>query len=266
MASEGMSAKSSQAVSEGTHRSVRRYRLNRWRLAADVLVLTLISVALWRGLAALGRLWGHAFNFWMAHTGLPARVGEIVESGSGGWLPWIPVSVATLLPTSAIWWGSVGVCVAVWICTLFMNRERLPSIYFLRLLVLVHASALIYFYGWPDRLPIPVAEYLSTLFRQSMVVVLLLPALFGLVLFPFALSVGVRYGAVVVGVVFVMLVAPLQAACIAWVLHVGSILMLPVLFLFFGFLPQLIGLMGIYGFALSLLPPDEVLIRRGSLI
>lgn len=253
-------------ASERTHRSVRRYRLNRARMAVDVLLLAVISVAIWRGLDALGVLWGSQFDFWMRHTVLPARVDEGALAMAGFGVPRLGILVGTLLPTAVEWWGSALVCACVWIYTLFMNRERLPLLYFLRLLVLVHVSALVYFYLWPDRLPISVAAYLSDMFRHGMYVVLLLPALFGLVLFPFALSIGVRYGAILAGALFIVLATPLQVACVAWLLHAGSVLMLPVLFLFFGFLPQLVGLMGIYGFALSLLPPDEVLIQRGVLI
>jgi hypothetical protein len=249
-----------------THRSVRRYRLNRWLLAADVLLLVVISVAFWRSLDVLGGIWGQQFDFWMQKTGLPARIDDGASIEVGSWVRRIAVSAATLMPTATAWWGSALVCAGVWIGTMFMNRERLPLVYFLRLLVLVHASALFYFYLWPDRLPISVAAYLSDMFRQAMYVVVLLPLLFGLVLFPFALSVGVRYGAVLAGALFVVLATPLQVAFVACLLHMGSVLMLPVLFLFFGFLPLLIGLMGIYGFALSLLPPDAELIKRGVLI
>lgn len=43
-------------------------------------------------------------------------------------------------------------------------------------------------------------------------------------------------------------------------------MMMPVLYLFFGLLPQVMGLMGIYGFALSLLPSDDVLSLEDVLI
>jgi hypothetical protein len=38
---------------------------------------------------------------------------------------------------------------------------------------------------------------------------------------------------------------------------------MPTLYLFFGLLPQIVALMGIYSFALSLLPADETLFKRG---
>lgn len=61
------------------------------------------------------------------------------------------------------------------------------------------------------------------------------------------------------------LFVPLQAAYEAWVLQKGDILFMPALFLFFGLWPQVVGLMGIYSFFLSLLPGDEDLFRRGLL-
>lgn len=62
-----------------------------------------------------------------------------------------------------------------------------------------------------------------------------------------------------------LLFVPLQAACEAWVLQKGDVQFIPTLFLFFGLLPQVVGLMGIYSFFLSLLPSDDDLFRRGLL-
>jgi hypothetical protein len=42
-------------------------------------------------------------------------------------------------------------------------------------------------------------------------------------------------------------------------------LFLPTLYLFFGLLPQIVALMGIYSFAISLQPTDEELFNRGIL-
>lgn len=249
-----------------TPRALRRYRLN-WPIVwLDILLLCALIVGTWWLLQIVMPWWAEQFNFWSDKTGLLANVHMDEIPPNWRLLPPFHVTAATIMPSETIWWFVALVCALLWAWTLRMNRERLPLIYFIRLLVLVQCSALAYFYLWSESLPTSSDQYLVDIFRQSAGFILLLPVLFGLALFPFALAWWVKYGAVITAMVFLFVSVPLQAACIAWALQTGSAMMMPVLYLFFGLLPQVMGLMGIYGFALSLLPSDDALSREDVLI
>ncbi len=249
------------------HRSIRRFRL-RWHvLALDAAMLTALSVALWFSLRWVLEFWAQQFEFWGSRTGLVALgTGASVQLSAAAGMPKLVFNTVSVFPSATLWWASTLLSLVLWVGASRMSRERLPLIYFLRLLLLVHATALLYFYVWPDRLPIATADYLSNLFQQTTYLLLLLPALLGLVLFPFAVPAWARYGAVLASLLFLVLVVPLQAVCSAWLLSTFSVLLLPVMYLFFGLLPQMLALLGIYGFALSLMPPDAVLVERGLLV
>jgi hypothetical protein len=243
-------------------RGMRRYRLHWPVVLRDVLMVALLTVGVWWCLSLLMPLWVEQLNFWAEKTGLLAyaRVPKVEE-----WtlLPQMTVTAPTLLPSLRIWWLTALACTALWVWSLWLPRERLPLVYGLRVLIIVQLSALAYFYIWPQSLPTTVATYLTDVFRQSAGLMLLVPLLFGLTLYLFTLPWWVKLGATLAALLFLVISVPLQAASCAWILQVGGILFMPVLYLFFSLLPQVVAMMGIYSFALSFLPSQEELVRRG---
>jgi hypothetical protein len=246
------------------HRALRRHTL-RWPVVARDLVLTVALTALvWWALRFVSTLWVAQLNFWFLKTGLMGGA-EVASPISDGLtlIPTFAVSARTMLPTLETWWITAIGCAVVWIASVLVPKDRLPLIYTLRLLVLVQLTALIFFYLWPDSIPTTVANFLTDIFRQSAGLMMLIPSLFALTLYLFALPLWAKMGATLSALLFMVLFVPLQAACEAWILQAGGILFMPTLFLFFGLLPQVVALMGIYSFFLSLLPGDEELSRRG---
>jgi hypothetical protein len=246
------------------HRAVRRHRIS-WRVVArdGVLVLAITWLAWW-AMGDVAKFWTAQLNFWMLKTGLVGHA-DITAMHGTTLLPAFVVSAPTLLPTIGVWWLTALACALVWGATMWFKPDRLPLIYFLRLVVLVQVSSLVFFYAWPESLPTTVANFLTDVFRQSAGLMLLVPALFALTLYLFVLPFWAKYGATAAALLFIVLFVPLQVACDAWILQLGGILFMPTLYLFFGLLPQVIALMGIYSFALSFLPSDEVLAQRGAL-
>jgi hypothetical protein len=249
------------------HRAVRSYRMQWPVLARDVLVTIALTWLVWRCLGDIAQWWVEQLNFWMIKTGMLGGA-QITPSSAQSGLSLIPkfdIVTPTFLPTIRIWWITAIVCVVMWAYSMWLKPSRLPLIYFLRLLVLVQASSLVFFYVWPQSLPTTVANFLTDIFRQSAGLMLLVPALLALTLYLFALPWWIKYLATLSALLFMTFFVPLQAATSAWILQVAGILFMPTLYLFFGLLLQIVALMGIYSFALSLLASDETLVQRGIL-
>jgi hypothetical protein len=247
------------------HRAVRSYRMQWAVLVRDFLVMLGFTVLVWRYLGDAAVWWMQQLNFWILKTGLLGHA-QLLPAQSGDGIAFIPkfaVAAPTFLPTAATWWLTVLGCAALWLYVRWLKTDRLPLIYFVRLLVLVQITALVFFYFWPESIPTSVANFLTDVFRQSAGLMLLVPALFMLTLHLFALPWWVKYASVLAALAFLVLFVPLQAACCAWILQMGGILFMPVLYLFFGLLPQIVALMGFYSFALSLLAPNPTLAQHG---
>jgi hypothetical protein len=246
------------------HRAVRRHRLSWKVLVRDGALVLVMTLLMWWLLDGIAIFWTEQFNFWMVKTGMLGYA-DIVVKTDLTLLPKLSVSAPTLLPTAKVWWMTTIACAAIWGMSMLLKPDWLPLIYFLRLLVLVQVSALVFFYAWPESLPTTVANFLTDVFCQSAGLMLLVPALFATTLYLFALPWWAKYGATAAALLFLLLYVPLQVACDALILQLGGILFMPTLYLFFGLLPQVIALMGIYSFALSFLPSDEILMRKGML-
>jgi hypothetical protein len=249
------------------HRAMRSHKL-RWSVVArDLLITVALTWLLWWSLRYVAVAWVAQLNFWIAKTGMAGHAEGVVANAEDelSLIPAFAVSAPTMLPSLGTWWMTAIGCAAVWLASVLVSKQRLPLIYTLRLLVVVQLSALVFFYMWPDSIPTTVATFLTDVFRQSAGLMLLVPSLFALTLYLFALPWWAKIGATFSALLFLLLFVPLQAACDAWILQMGGILFMPTLFLFFGLLPQVLALMGIYSFFLSLLPGDAELSRRGLL-
>jgi hypothetical protein len=247
------------------HRALRSYRMQWPVLLRDLLVTAGLTWLVWFYLSPVGLWWTQQLNFWMLKTGLLGQA-QLLAAKTGTGMALIPsfaVQAPTFLPTASTWWLTALGCALVWMYARGLKSERLPQIYFLRLLVLVQITALVFFYFWPVSIPTTVANFLTDVFRQSAGLMLLLPALFCVTLYLFALPWWIKYLSTLAALLFLVLFVPLQAACSAWVLQLGGILFMPVLYLFFGLLPQIVALMGVYSFALSLLASNPSLSQRG---
>jgi hypothetical protein len=246
------------------HRAVRKHGIVWPVLVRDLVLTMVITWLVWWALFDIAHFWVTQLNFWMLKTGLVGRA-DVTAATGYTLIAGFAVSAPTLLPTMSTWWLTALACGALWGYSIWLPRERLPLIYFVRLLVLVQASSLVFFYAWPQSLPTTVANFLTDVFRQSAGLMLLMPTLFALTLYLFALPWWAKYGATVAALFFMVLFVPLQVACDAWILQMGGILFMPTLYLFFGLLPQVVALTGVYSFALSFLPSDETLVQRGRL-
>ncbi len=247
------------------HRAVRSYRVQWLVLLRDVVVTVLLTLLVWHYLSLMGLWWTQQLNFWMFKMALlgNAQLMPLNARDDAGLIPSFVVTAPTLLPTATGWWLTAVVCAALWAFASTLKPHRLPLIYFLRLVVIVQITALVFFYIWPESIPTTVANFLTDVFRQSAGLMLLLPALFATTLYLFALPWWIKYLSTLAALVFLALFVPLQAACSAWVLQLGGILFMPVLYLFFGLLPQIVALMGFYSFALSLMASNSSLSQRG---
>ena len=247
------------------HRASRSFRMQWLALIRDLIVTLLITGFLWLYLNHIAEFWTLELSFWMYQTGLTGYANTSVSNAVGGisFIPAFDVVVPTTLPTTGRWWLTALLCMILWLWSMRLAPNRLPLIYFMRLVILVQISSLVFFYMWPESLPTTIANFLIDVLRQSISLMLLVPALYAATLYLFVLPWWIKYLATLTALFYLTIFVPLQASCIAWILQVGGILFMPTLYLFFGLLPQIVALMGIYSFALSLLPADETLFKRG---
>lgn len=235
-----------------THRALWRLPLPRRRLAGGVLLalaFTGLLAAVQPGVAAL---WSQEMQAWMQALALPGHF--VPAAAREGGLISLPVPSIELpardLPQATVGLHGLAV-VAVWAMAGWLPDAAKPAAFVLRFAALLHGSAVLFFLGWPASFPHGVAGHVSGGLRQSWVLVLVTPwlHLFTYHLFPF--PAWQKLALTALSLLFIGVLAPLQYASHLALLHLAGPVLMPLLYLLFGLMVPVLGLVALYGWAMS---------------
>ncbi|HEX7024115.1 MAG TPA: hypothetical protein VF187_04775 [Gemmatimonadales bacterium] len=215
-------------------------------LTAGGLLLLLASLP-W-----VGRLWQFCFEQGRALLGIRAPLGEQTWFLPGGPEFTLPVlAMTTPLPESRTL-AVAAVITALGLALSFLLPARwTPLGYFLRLLVAVQASAIGFFAFSPEPFPYRLQDHVFLLLSAGLVVMGLVPLILGLTLHVFDLAFWKKLFLSVAIMGHLAVFVPLQALIHIWLVLHGSAVLMPVLFLVFGLLLDVLVFVSFYGWALS---------------
>ena len=137
-----------------------------------------------------------------------------------------------------------------WVAGLLPDAGK-PGAYLLRFAMLIHGMSVLYFWFWPGSFLHSVPEHTANGLRQTWSLLLLTPWLHlgTYYLFPFPLRQGVALTAITL--VYLIVLAPLQYALHAALLHHLGLVVMPLLYLLFGAMLDILGFVALYGWAMS---------------
>lgn len=141
---------------------------------------------------------------------------------------------------------------AIWLSTMLMQPARyLPIIYFLRALVLVMWTAILYFAFFSAVVPIQLTDYMGKSLAASYVLMALVPWLYGIALYIFDFSLLHKVGVTLVTLCYLAVFVPMQYLLQLIIFHYGSILFLPISFMAFGTFLDVFIIVAIYGWGMT---------------
>jgi len=85
------------------------------------------------------------------------------------------------LPEFGVWAGSLAATLLLFVATFFLSQKFLAIAYFVRAVLAVHATALLYFLIWPSRFPHTPNSYLDALIASGIEIITIVPLLFALI-------------------------------------------------------------------------------------
>lgn len=238
------------------------------------LLLSLGGLALvLSALPLLGQAWQLAFSWMRDYLGIQAPLGDQQFFAPGGISFTLPViAVTTPLPGQQTLMIA-GIAAAVVALLSFLLPVRFtPLKYFLRLLVLLQASSIGFFALSAEPFPYRLMDHVFVLQTAGLVVMGLVPLVLGLTLHVFDLAFWKKLLLTLGILAHLAVFVPLQAMVHIWlVLHATAVVM-PVLFLIFGLLLDVLVFVSFYGWALSWrgelerkeTPPPAHLIRKAA--
>jgi hypothetical protein len=219
-------------------------------LAATLTVVT--SAVIVGGLGSIGRLWSWMYTQLAGPLGFTGGVGQRmfdVRPLPGFSLPYINMQAPA--PSNTVWWAALVITALVLVVSFILPHAFLPLAYVLRLMVIVHSTALVFFRVAPSRFPYDLPQYISSMLAAGVAVLAVTPALLGLTYYLIDVGVVRKVLLTLAMVGHLIVFIPLQYAVHAWLVLHGTLLVLPVLFMFFGLLPEVMVLIAFYGWGMS---------------
>jgi hypothetical protein len=235
------------------HRSMAGLRWSAWRLVSTLVLagggFALLVVALpW-----IGDLW--QFLFARIRDGLGGLDTPLTAEPlalPGGLSITLPsIQAVTPQPGLRALWIAAGVSVGLFLASLPLPERFTPARYFLRLLATLQLIAVGFFAFSPEPFPYRIQDHVFLLLTAGLVVMALVPLVLGLTLhvFDIALWKKALLTLVVMGHLAVFL--PLKAMVHVWLILHGTAVVMPVLFLIFGLLMDVMVFVAFYGWVLS---------------
>ncbi len=228
-------------------------RVGRGRLAGSFLLALAGTGTMLLALRPIGILWKGIFDVLLPFLG----VGGAVETRPLQ-IPGISVGMHVPFPGLEAPWPGPGhfmvvgiVAVGVLVLSLRLPSRFLPLTYFLRALVLIQGVSLAWFALASPPFPYTMPRYAAGLFAAGAILLASLPAILGFTFYIIDISVLRKVLLTVLLIGHLIILLPLQILVHVWLIHQGSLLLQPVLFLMFGLLVEIMVLVAFYGWGMS---------------
>lgn len=235
------------------HRAILTLRLTESRAVYGTLSALLLALGWFLAINPMAHVWAGMLSFWAGAIGLAGEA-DIVRHVIlwGAWTIEFPrFTAAAAELTSGIWWTGLIATLAVFLGSYLLPPHALPFAYLLRTGAIVQGSAQLFFALAPAAFPYDIGGYTEVLMTAGMMLIGIVPLLFGLTYFTLDFSRSRKLFIVLVAMAHLIVFIPMQYVAHAWVMHHGSLLMMPLMFWMFG-LPVDVGIMiGFYAWAVS---------------
>jgi hypothetical protein len=212
------------------HRALTQFRLDPMNLVIVVLLSSVWLVLL----PQVCDFWNRVLSFGFRFLPLHAELGLARHHLTGFISFQIPYPrMEAVLPSPQSWWLTCAVTLALFASSFLLPDKLIPVRSLLRGVLLVPATALVYFVFLPARFPHTPDSYMKGFVTSGVALISIVPLLFGLAyyIFPFGLLKKVFLTAVTM--THLALFLPLQVLLQALLLQ-KTVLFMPVLYIIFG--------------------------------
>lgn len=234
------------------HRSMVGLPWTLWRLVTT-LVLSLGGLVLvLASLPRIGRFWQLLFERVRDFAGIPAPLGDQQFSLPGNLHFTLPfIAAITPQPDARALWITGAVAAGMVVASFLLAERFTPLRYFLRLLALLLGSSILFFAASAEPFPYRLADHVFVLETAGLVVMGLVPLVLGFTLHVFDLALWKKLLLTLAVLVHLAVFIPLQVLVHIWLVMHGTAVVMPVLFLVFGLLLDVMVFVSFYGWAMS---------------
>ena len=234
------------------HRAIGHVALHPSLLIEMVAMPVLLMAALVLARDWVDSFWRTYILWWAAWLNLPLTVSSADASGAPEVLIW-QATTAGFSVSNGIWFGT-GLTAVAWTATFFMRGHWLPIKYLIRMVCAVQALSLLYFLFMPGPFPYSVLNHVVNMLDTGYTLMMVMPVLMALGYYALRLRFGVKLLHTSLIWAFFLLMVPQKAMVHLVLLQHFSVVFMPVLYLFFGALFDMMIFVSLYAWAASKAP------------
>lgn len=210
--------------------------------------LTLLWIA---ALPLVTEMWFNIFSYWTRALKIQASLAMVPQHWTkvvSVSLPFVGVQAGPISPF--VWMATLLVTLAVFAATYWMSEDQAPWSYMIRALVIIQASALVYFSFASARFPHDIPTYAMGMLSFGVILIGMIPVVLAFTFYLFDFSFWKKLAVSLLIMGHLTLFFPLQYMLHVYILH-RSILFMPLLYFAFGPFLDVLIFICLYSWAMS---------------
>jgi hypothetical protein len=233
------------------HRALTHFRLGPMNLAAAICLFLCFSAIWLLLLPRICQFWAHVLAVGLRILPLHAELGlarHHLTAFIGVDIPFLRME--PVLASSQDWWLTCAVTVAFFAGTFLLRGKLLPVRYLLRGILLVPATALVYFLFLPSRFPHTPDSYIEGLITAETALISAIPLLFGLTYYIFDFGLLKKAFLTAIAMTHLALFLPIQILLQALFLQ-KTVLFMPILYIIFAMPINILIIVAFYSWGMT---------------
>lgn len=235
------------------HRALRRLTAGPFLIAQAVLLPIAFCALLLAAEPLIMNFWRDCILFWLTRLDIPLQARQALSEG-GLHFDWIGTVNDSFMPGFAMKLASALATFLVFASTTSMSNQKLPLRYLLRILCVVQAIALVFFWYAPSQFPYSIPDHMRDIISMGYMLMLAIPVMLAIGYYLLHVDLGVKIVHTVFILSYFILMIPHKVVLHTLILYKMSLLYMPLLYVCLGAVFDVLLFVALYSWTVSMLP------------
>lgn len=222
-------------------------------LQALVLPITFSLAIVWAKPLLL-QFWRSCILYWASRLDLPLQANRLGADDAALALGWTVANNQLDMPSQGIWLITAGVSLSAFLLSSKLDGARLPLRYLVRILCFIQMLSLLFFLIWPSQFPYGVSDHLDDMAHIGFTLMFVTPIMLAMGYYLLNTHSAIKLLHTGLILVYFALLIPHQVVLHAFILHHLSVLYMPILYICFGAMFDMLIFVALYSWVASTLP------------
>lgn len=197
------------------------------------------------------RFWGTMLEYWLPRLGLEGNIIYSKYSLFHVYFLLPAINFDANLPNVIIWWATLFFTVGVFLLTFLMRDAYTPLKYFLRVFLILLSITQLYMLFFPSGFVYTIFFYTKSGFMQILSLLFAIPWIFLFSYYFFGYRILNKVLITFVTLIYFIILAPFQYLLNASLIHIFSLMLMPVLFFYAGLMIDILAIIAFCSYGIS---------------